>query len=161
MNKYSWRDGCRAPKGMKAEVAAKELARLEESAGALTPEVVVESAKDKRSPLHSVFEWNNAKAAHQHRLEQARHLIASIEVIYEQAPVVGAVRAYVNVESGDGRRYARTEDALSFSDVRQRVLTRALQEASDWQRRYKQITELSEVFVAIDHAKDQIKTGAA
>jgi hypothetical protein len=48
--------------------------------GRLTPEAVVEDARDSRSPLHSQFEWDDAKAAHHHRLDRARELIRSVRV---------------------------------------------------------------------------------
>lgn len=157
MRKYSWRQGARAPKGLKAESAAAELRRIEEEAGTLTPDHVVEAARSKKNPLHKAFEWDNNKAAQEYRLTQARSLIASIEVVYEEAQAVGKVRAYVNVDAEDGgRKYSQTENALSFSDIRQRILKRALSEASEWQRRYKQITELSEVFVALDTIKEKV-----
>ena len=36
--------------------------------GKLKPEAVVEAAKDPASPLHARFEWDDGKAAQEHRL---------------------------------------------------------------------------------------------
>lgn len=55
-----------------------KLAQIEERDGRLTPAAVVEEAKSPRSVLHRMFEWDDAKAAYQHRLDQARTLIASV-----------------------------------------------------------------------------------
>ena len=55
----------------------KVLARME-AAGDLTPDAVVKSAKDPRSPLHGAFEWNDKVAGHKYRLQQARALIRDV-----------------------------------------------------------------------------------
>jgi hypothetical protein len=47
------------------------------------PQKVVIAATDKSSPLHRYFEWDDGKAAHQHRLDQARRLIGSVRVLVE------------------------------------------------------------------------------
>src|SRR4051812_6293981 len=56
------------------------LALADKNGGLLQPEEVVESARDRGSPLHAVFEWNNAKAAHEHRLSTARSLIRMVRI---------------------------------------------------------------------------------
>lgn len=54
-------------------------AALEEirATGPLTPSRVVGEAADPDHPLHPEFEWDDAKAGHEHRLAQARRLIAA------------------------------------------------------------------------------------
>lgn len=54
---------------------------LENENGRLTPEGVVGSARDPASPLHGEFEWDDVKAGHAHRLDQARALIRSIKIV--------------------------------------------------------------------------------
>ena len=51
-------------------------ALAEAHGGKLDPETVVDVARDPDHPLHSHFEWDDSKAAHQYRLGQARALIA-------------------------------------------------------------------------------------
>lgn len=48
--------------------------------GVLKPEHVVAEAAAPDHPLHERFEWNNARAAHSHRIDQARTLIRSVRV---------------------------------------------------------------------------------
>lgn len=43
--------------------------------GKLTTSGVLKMASDPASPLHNLFEWDDSKAAHQYRLDQARHTI--------------------------------------------------------------------------------------
>jgi hypothetical protein len=46
----------------------RELERLAAEYGDdLTPQIVVDAARPPDSPLHSLFEWDNAKAARKHR----------------------------------------------------------------------------------------------
>jgi hypothetical protein len=61
-------------KKMKIE---KILARME-AEGKLTPDAVVERAKLKTSPLHEEFEWDDTKAGHKWRINQARSLIRTV-----------------------------------------------------------------------------------
>jgi hypothetical protein len=51
--------------------------------GRVTPEMVVEAARDPGSPLHSAFTWDDAQAAHEHRLAQARVLLRRVRVEIE------------------------------------------------------------------------------
>ena len=51
-----------------------ELLRLAGDDG-LKPSFVVQEARNKKSPLHAEFEWDDAKAGHEYRLAQARRLI--------------------------------------------------------------------------------------
>lgn len=67
----------------KKRAIKERLQQLERTAdGVLTPTVVVEDASNPESILHDQFEWDDAKAAHAHRLDQARVLIRSVR--YEE-----------------------------------------------------------------------------
>ena len=51
--------------------------------GRLKPSVVVQLARNPRNPLHDMFEWDDKKAAHHHRLWQARQIIKRVNVYIE------------------------------------------------------------------------------
>lgn len=73
--------------------------------GRLTPELVLDTARDPGHPLHSRFEWDDSVAAERHRRDQAHRLIRSVRVVYKQgtetsAPVTG--RAFHAVRSAAG-----------------------------------------------------------
>lgn len=57
------------------KVIVTRLNEISGTAGTLTPEAVLADAADPTSVLHSCFEWDDSKAAHQYRLDQARGLI--------------------------------------------------------------------------------------
>lgn len=127
--------------------------------GEITPEDVLEDAKNPNSPLHSFFEWSDSAAAHQHRLQQARGLIRSVVAIYVQPdrPAV-RTRAYVNVQKpGEPRHYREASHALSQAATRDVVLKRALEELIGWQRRYKDLLEFAEFCDSIDQLQLKLK----
>ena len=62
------------------EVAQAIMALSEVHGGRLTPEQVVTSARDRRSPLHGCFVWDDKKASEAYRLLQARVLVKSVRL---------------------------------------------------------------------------------
>ena len=89
---------------LKNSVLSDELDRIDQTETGLTPEAVVEVAKDPNNPLHSWFEWDDAKAGHQHRISQARVLIKRVKIV---TPSGSRTPKYVSVEINDSpaRRY--------------------------------------------------------
>lgn len=145
---HVWRDGYHHPKDLEAATVAKALENVRKRRGAITPEVVVEAARRSTSPLHRVFEWDDSVAAHEYRLAQARNLIAAVYVRDEGPEGPREVRAYAVVSMGGARRYEDMETVLSSDELRLQVLARAFRELEQWERRYRDLTELAEVFEA-------------
>ena len=65
------------------------------STGPLTPDRVVEAARDPEHALHGQFTWDDTQAAIQHRLNEARALIRKVEVRLNVSSQVIAVPYYV------------------------------------------------------------------
>jgi hypothetical protein len=87
-----------------------ELNRLYQRAGKLTPQLVVDEASDPANPLHEHFEWDDAVAAHEHRLSQARALIRKVKITYLDADDrPQEVRAFVSIPSNGGRVYRHVD----------------------------------------------------
>jgi len=59
----------------------EELRRLYHHRGELKASMVVEYARDNTTELHGHFEWDDSKAAHEHRLWQARKIIRNVRFI--------------------------------------------------------------------------------
>ena len=100
----------------------EELERIG-TAALLTPEAVVEAARDPRSPLHDQFQWDDEAAGEAYRLQQARALIKRVRVDVVRADQT-VIHAPVFVRSPDGGQgYALTQSvAVSAPDRRQVVL---------------------------------------
>lgn len=58
-----------------------ELNDIYETRGQITPDLIVESAKNKKSVLHEYFEWDDSIAANKWRMRQASKLLGCIEVV--------------------------------------------------------------------------------
>jgi hypothetical protein len=151
MTTYEYVPGSRVP--VSAQVAGETLDDIaEQNGGRLVPRQVWRTAAPDNHPLHRCFEWNDAKCGLLYRDEQARRLIRSVVVC--QVGDVDApepVRAFVNMQTPDGETpYMRIAAVLSDEELATQLLARALAEARAWQRRYRHLEQLHEVFAAID-----------
>jgi hypothetical protein len=133
-----------------------ELKRLTHAnGGELKPEAVVDAARSLTSPLHQQFEWDDSEAAKRYRLEQARQLIRVI-ITYEQIGDGKLVpyRVFVSLtpdreKEGGGYRLATT--VLSDADQRRQLLLEARDEMKRFAAKYRQLSELAQVFEAIEN----------
>lgn len=73
-----------------------------EREGRLTPEEVLEHARDPDSPGHKHFEWDDTKAAYKHRIEQARELLARRVVIKSESYTVTVPRYLRDPDASPG-----------------------------------------------------------
>ena len=69
--------------------------------GEVKASMLLEEARDKKSPAHSAFEWDDGAAAEEYRLYQARHLLRIVTVIHDDKP---SKLANVSAEKGDDSR---------------------------------------------------------
>lgn len=111
---------------------ADVLAAIHERDGELTAEqVVAEAAANPDSPLHTRFEWDNSKAAHQYRLEQARSLIRSYTLTVED----NQVRRFVYIKSTES--YQPFDDVVANTDWRAEMISDFEREAKRFQARWR------------------------
>jgi hypothetical protein len=150
---YRWREGARYR--AKAQVVGERIEAIRETLGGeLTPTDVVADATDTTSPLHPLFEWDNAKAAENYRIDQARDIIGSVMVVYAE-DVTGAptepVRAFASVPSAAGTPvYTGTLDALRSERNGPLVLAQAKRELDGWRRRYRSYQALAKAVQAVE-----------
>ena len=79
---YQWKKGAHHAPTVNAQAAGEELERIRTfNNGRLENADVVEAARDKASPIHGAFEWNDKRAAAAYRLDQAGDLIRAIDVV--------------------------------------------------------------------------------
>ena len=117
--------------------------------GRLTPDAVVAAAASKASPLHELFEWDQKKAAHQHRIEQARSLIRSVRVNITTHRTIISTVAYVrdpDLES-DEQGYVATVSLVGDSDRARATLVDEFSRAASALRRAR---ELAAAFDMVD-----------
>jgi hypothetical protein len=146
---YGWKDS-RSFK-VPAQVVGEVLEQIEAARGEITPRAVVEEARPVKSPIHSFFEWDDSKAADKYRDEQARALVACVVVrALDGAESKSAPRAFVSLSSDDGRSYLGIVSAMSDSEKRAQILSRARKEIEEWRDRYRALEEFSRLFKVID-----------
>ncbi len=151
---YKWGEGAR--RSLDAQTVGDHLERLRQRhEDELTAELVVKDARREKSPLHSVFEWDDDAAAHQYRLEQARLLLRHIVFVPEDKPDAEPMRYYVHLDNGRSY-YTSIIAAMSDEEKRQRVLRTALKELESWERRYRAYEELAEVFASAGKVREAV-----
>lgn len=112
--------------------------------GQVKAEVVVELASNPKHPLHGYFEWDDSKAAHDHRLWQARVLIARVRIVNPDASNPTPIPAFVSLVSDrhDGGGYRSVADVLADPVSRDELERTAIGELAAWTERHRMLTEL-------------------
>lgn len=131
MNKYEWKLKSLA-KGIDPDVAVAELERIENSFGSLSPEIILNASREKDAPLHSLFEWDDTKAAEHYRLQQARTILNNIQIrtiINGEERQIG-VFEIITKKDGSSYKSIMAMDKNDIEYVRQSTL-RELQHIKD------------------------------
>lgn len=155
---YEFAEGARFQAGAdaaNAKVVGERLDHLRNKfKGELTPDDVVEDARNSKSPLHPFFEWNDGAAAEHYRLQQARGLIRSVVAIYTR-PDMPAVRTkmFVHISEPGAPHYREASHAMGQADTRHAVLQTAWRELQSWRKKYAELREFSDLFEIIDDKK--------
>lgn len=134
--------------------------------GEISPEAVVKASKPKRAPLHNEFEWDDQAAGERYRVFQARRIIGSIEVIRSEAPNVQS-RAYEITKAKPTQEgaqpknvYMRTEDILQDPVARVDLVALFFRDILALRRRYAALSELAQVWQAVDSSREEIEKQA-
>lgn len=174
---WQWRRDGGFAKG-DAQAVGEELLRIANAAmlpfEGLTAELVADAAKSDESALHGYFQWDDAKAARQNRLETARLIIRSLgyTIVDAGERKVYPSRAIVITDDGD-RVYSPVPLIVRDEKLRVQMLADAIKGLQGWQARYHDLSstrkDLKEAFrlikLGIDllaqAEKDQQKKDAA
>lgn len=121
-----------------------QLQAIYDQHGKLTPEIVVNEARDKDHPLHNRFEWDNEVAGEAWRREQAHRLIQKVKVVYREADdkqPEKSVRAFHAVRSEKGHVYEPVDKVVRDDFTRQLLLNDMRREWQALKRRYEEFEE--------------------
>lgn len=147
---YQWKNGFPSH-GADAGKVARHCEKLRKlNSGKLTPKLVVDDARSTNAPTHVCFQWDDALAAEEFRLAQARTMLRSITV--QATKDSEPVTQYVNVQFAEEeeRAYTSVHDAVQDPELRRQLLDKAISEVAAWRRKYREYTELSALFDVID-----------
>lgn len=110
--------------------------------GLITPDAVVRAARSPSSPLHALFTWDNRKAAHAHRLNEARMLIRSVMVTVSERSIVFDVPQYLrDPRVGKDQGYASISAIKSDDDVARSVMIAEFSRAANALKRARVIAQ--------------------
>ena len=125
--------------------------------GCFQPQDLVDAARKPKAPLHPLFEWDNRKAAEEHRLSQARNVLRSIRVVMEDDGdgKEWPARAYLNVrQSEDVGGYMVVDDVMSDPVLKAQALSDCRRLLKGIRRRYAHLKELASLWGDIDELED-------
>lgn len=138
----------------------RELEAIAARKSGLTPQAVLQTAKNPKSCLHKYFDWDDTEAARKWREAQAYNLILRVKVTIETPEQKTIqVRAFVNVKKVDSDgtinhsergHFVPIVQAMSDEEARSQVIAQARSELASFRRKYANLSELSEVIAAID-----------
>lgn len=116
-----------------AQIAA--IRALENANGQITPRQVVQAAKDKRSPLHKLFDWDKTTAAEKWWLHRARTIIGAVTVQVTTQEHVAKSPFYVVDTTMPGQGYRAVPKIKDDPDSARESLIYTLEVASGHLRR--------------------------
>lgn len=128
-----------------AQKCYKECQSLNE----ITPQNVLEKARNEKTELHKCFEWDDSVASEKYRLLQARDIIRHFVVVFkDEEESEQKIRSYqITTETN---KYEPTRVILQKPDEYMALLKRAKAELNAFKKRYKMLAELEELFAEID-----------
>ena len=133
-------------KGVDANKVGDEIDSIGEE---VTPEQIVEKARDENTELHKCFEWDVRIASEKYRVIQARTVVRML-VIKEEEPVTERppIRVYYKTHSTEG--YKPIKIIMQKKDEYEAMLERAWAELRAFKAKYSMLAELEEIFNLID-----------
>ncbi|WP_432678085.1 hypothetical protein ACRAJ3_25330 [Rhodococcus pyridinivorans] len=98
--------------------------------GELTPQLVVDEAREETHPLHSRFEWDDAVAGEAYRRVQAAEIIRSVKIVFDETPqgekkYIRAFSSLSQSAEATDRGYVPTEEIVQ-NDLSCRLLLQQL-----------------------------------
>jgi len=139
----------------------RELNRIrdQDPEGILRAEAVVQAARPKSSILHKYFEWDDSEAAAEYRLIQAGHLVRCVVKYVRMNGDRRAIRVFTSLrpDRTAGGGYRAMVDVMSNKSLRMQLLADARAELLEFEKKYKNLGELSEVFAASKKFQKELK----
>ena len=114
----------------------------------VSPDQLVEAARDEATELHKCFDWDDQIAAEKWRKQQARQILCYL-VIKEEEPAEESVPVRVFYKNDSGG-YKQSALIFKNDDEYQKLLQAAYAELRAFKKKYSRLQELSEILALID-----------
>jgi hypothetical protein len=117
----------------------------------VTPQQIVEYAKDENTELHKCFTWDNNVAAEKWRLQEARQIVVCLRITKEENEVKTNTPIRVFYKTDDDGGYKPTQVIVKNADEYEKLLNRVTNELKTFRNKHKNLIEFEEVWSAIDN----------
>jgi len=127
--KYELKNGVAIIKKKDVQEVGEYLKKVtDKNGGELTPELIVNESKSKKSVLHQYFEWDNVKAGEKFRKHQARLIIGAVVEVVHSNGTSKNMRSWfsVNNEKGD-KVYVTLQTVIKTPSYAQQMIRDAQQ----------------------------------
>ena len=116
----------------------------------VTPDQIVEAARDESTELHKCFEWDDTIAANKWRKYQARQVLCTLVIKVEEEPEdeTPPTRVFYKTDNNEG--YKHCNIVFRNDDEYQKLLQAAYAELRAFKIKYARLQELSEILALID-----------
>jgi hypothetical protein len=159
MTEYRFRPGYRAP-AVDANTIGAVKDRILEQHGHCSAELFLEYATPEESETHPMFEWDDGKAGHQHRLSQSRAALRNLVIVYvgengQRMPM----RSMIHVKLPEtGHTYVPVVVAMRDEELREQILGEARKGLEGWRHRYDELSALTpEVLDTVDQLIEELR----
>lgn len=132
--------------------ANKVAAEIKSLGDDVTPQQLVEFAKDENTEVHKCFTWDDTEAARKYRIYEARQVFIRIKIEKVEdsgEKTITPIRVFYKTNEGEG--YKPTEIIVKKADEYAALIERVKSELRAIETKYKYIKELTEVWEAIEH----------
>lgn len=117
----------------------------------VTPENVLNKARNSKTELHKCFEWDDSVASEKYRLIQARDVIRHFVIVTpEKKENEQPIKIRSFQVSSETNVYKPTRMFLQEPDEYEELLKRAKEELAAFRQRYRMLAELESIFAEID-----------
>lgn len=147
---YHWRDNS-WERGNAQEIGEHLEHLYQKNGGKLTSAIVVQDAARQNSPLHELFDWDDASAANKYRTTRVNAVLGTLMTSYRGSDV----RAFLGFgKRTEGIVFKPLERVLKSQKLREEQIQRELRRLDRWKARTAFLPELKEARRAVELALD-------
>lgn len=123
-----------------------ELQTLDE----ITPDAVVELARNENSVLHNEIDWDDEVAAEKWRKQQARLIICNLVIEVQEREDEEPTTLRLFHKPDENKTYQELQVFVKDEDEYQKLLNQAKRDLESFKTKYHILKELHSIFVLID-----------
>ena len=136
-------------KDVDPQKVAGEILSISDADGRVTPEDMVNAARNGCEELHKCFEWDDAVAGEKYREFQARQILHNLVIDYKDEVKKNEVETRFFYSTGYSEGYKPLEIILRNEDEYEKLLEMARKELRAFKAKYMCLSELKPIMDAI------------